>query len=180
MNRFSAGVVGRPLFDQIEVYAPDLVALINRMALQLPAQLRRRLVAAAFDRAEAAFNRGDFEPICALFTANAEYVPPPAVHNRQPIVGLSWRLCTGSAVITLMLVMNWTSISGSFLSRGFARSRRRSETSRPLLRAPSRRRWWCVCRAGQRARLPGRRWRAPASRRGGRLRVNSKLSKALT
>jgi ketosteroid isomerase-like protein len=87
MNRYLSGVVRRPLIDQIEVYAPNFVALINRMALQLPAPLRRRLVEAAFDRAEAAFNRGDFEPICALFTANAEYVPPPALHNGQPIIG---------------------------------------------------------------------------------------------
>jgi hypothetical protein len=87
MNRYLSGVVRRPLIDQIEVYAPGLVALINRMGLQLPAPLRRRLVGAAFDRAEAAFNRGDFEPICALFTANAEYVPPPALYTGQPLIG---------------------------------------------------------------------------------------------
>ena len=40
MNRYLSGVVRRPLIDQIEVYAPNLVALINRMALQLPAPLR--------------------------------------------------------------------------------------------------------------------------------------------
>ena len=87
MNRYLAGVARRPLIDQIEVSAPSLAALINQMALHLPVPLRRRLVEAAFDRAEAAFNRGDFEPICALFTANAEYVPPPALHNGQPIIG---------------------------------------------------------------------------------------------
>lgn len=77
----------RPLVDQIEVHAPNLVAFINRMALRLPAPLRRRLAVDAFDRAEAAFNRGDFELICALFTANAEYVPPPALHSGKPIIG---------------------------------------------------------------------------------------------
>jgi len=87
MTRHSAGRLRRPLTDQIEVHAPALVAQITRVALQLPAPLRLRLATAAFDRAEAAFNRGDFEPICALFTSDAEYVPPPAVSDGRPIIG---------------------------------------------------------------------------------------------
>ena len=87
MNRDVAGVARRPLIDQLEVSAPYLVALMNLMALRLPDPLRRRLVVAAFNRAEAAFNRGDFEPIFALFTNDAGYVPPPALYDGRPIIG---------------------------------------------------------------------------------------------
>ena len=71
----------RPLSDRIEVAAPSLVALVTRAVGRLPAPLRRRVLTAAFARAEAAFNRGDFEAIFALFADDVRYVPPPALSD---------------------------------------------------------------------------------------------------
>lgn len=77
----------RPLLDAIEVRAPAIAALANRLMLRMPARLRRRLLTGAFTRAENAFNRADFEAIFALFADDVEYVPPPALHAGQPIAG---------------------------------------------------------------------------------------------
>ena len=55
--------------------------------LRLPPSLRRRVLSAAFERAERAFNRGDLAAVFALFADDVEYVPPPALHSGPPIVG---------------------------------------------------------------------------------------------
>jgi ketosteroid isomerase-like protein len=52
-----------------------------RILLRLPTPLRRRVLQTAFDRAQDAFNRGDFESVLALFTDDVEYVPPPALSD---------------------------------------------------------------------------------------------------
>ena len=77
----------RPLLDAIEVRAPGAAALANMLLLRMPSPLRRRFLTGAFTRAEKAFNRGDFEAIVALWADDVEYVPPPALHTGQPIVG---------------------------------------------------------------------------------------------
>lgn len=53
----------------------------------LPAALRRKALAGAFERAAAAFNRGDLEALFALFADDVEYVPPPALRPPQRIDG---------------------------------------------------------------------------------------------
>jgi ketosteroid isomerase-like protein len=74
------------MMDAIEVHAPGLAALAVRLLLRMPAGVRRRVLADAFDRAERAFNRADLEPVLALFADDVEYVPPPALHTGPPIV----------------------------------------------------------------------------------------------
>jgi hypothetical protein len=91
----------RPFVDRVEVIAPSLAALIARGLSRAPAPLRRRVLADAFARAEAAFNRGDFEAIFALFTDDVYYVPPPALGG-QPI--------TGRAAVLAF----WRSVAGRF------------------------------------------------------------------
>jgi ketosteroid isomerase-like protein len=71
--------VRRPLADRVEIVAPFVAALVARALGRAPARLRRRLVTDAFARAEAAFNRGDFEAIFALFADDVYYVPPPVL-----------------------------------------------------------------------------------------------------
>jgi ketosteroid isomerase-like protein len=77
----------RPWQDRLEIRAPGVVAFVLRLMLQLPASLRSRVLTDAFARAERAFNRGDFAAVFALFTDDAEYVPPPALHSGPPIIG---------------------------------------------------------------------------------------------
>lgn len=83
----STGASGRPLADRIEVGAPALAALGARALARLPAPLRRRALAAAFDRARDAFNRGDLEAVFALFDAEVEYGPPPPLHEGPNLRG---------------------------------------------------------------------------------------------
>jgi ketosteroid isomerase-like protein len=71
----------RPLVDRVEVAAPSFAAVIARVVARLPASVRRRALNDAFARAEAAFNRGDFEAIFALFAEDVHYVPPPALEE---------------------------------------------------------------------------------------------------
>ena len=87
---------GRPLADRLEIAAPSLTAIAARAAGHLPEPIRRRVLASALARAEAAFNRGDYEAVFALFADDAEYVPPPAL-SQAPITGRDgilkfWRL----------------------------------------------------------------------------------------
>ena len=77
----------RPLIDTIEVRAPTVAALAVRVLMRLPAPARRRVLVDAFTRAQNAFNRGDFEAIFAVWADDVEYVPPPALHSGDPIVG---------------------------------------------------------------------------------------------
>lgn len=77
----------RPLADRVEVAAPGLAALIARVLIHLPEPLRRRVLGAAFDRTRDAFNRGDLEAVFALFDAEVEYVPPPALYQGGPLKG---------------------------------------------------------------------------------------------
>jgi ketosteroid isomerase-like protein len=79
--------MSRPVMDAIEVRAPEVSALALRALPRLPPRVRRTVLAGAFARAEAAFNRGDFEAVLALFADDVEYVPPPALHHGPPIVG---------------------------------------------------------------------------------------------
>jgi hypothetical protein len=74
------------MMDAIEVHAPGLAALAVRLLLRMPAGIRRRALANAFDRAERAFNRADLESVFALFADDVEYVPPRALHTEPPIV----------------------------------------------------------------------------------------------
>jgi hypothetical protein len=76
----------RPVADRLEIAAPSLVALAARVAGQIPGPLRRRVLVRALARAEAAFNRGDFVAVFALFAENAHYVPPPVL-SQTPIAG---------------------------------------------------------------------------------------------
>lgn len=76
----------RPLADRVEVAAPAVAAAVARLVGHLPAALRRRALSGAFSRAQAAFNRGDFEAIFALFADDVRYVPPPAL-GPTPING---------------------------------------------------------------------------------------------
>lgn len=76
----------RPLADRVEVAAPSVAAALARLVGLLPAALRRRALTDAFSRAEAAFNRGDYEAIFALFADNVRYVPPPAL-GQGPVDG---------------------------------------------------------------------------------------------
>jgi hypothetical protein len=77
----------RPLADRVEVAAPGVAALMARAFVHLPEPLRRRVLGAAFDRARDAFNRGDLEAVFALFDAEVEYVPPPALYQGEPLRG---------------------------------------------------------------------------------------------
>ena len=79
--------MGRPLTDRLEVAAPSLAALAARGVAHLPPPLRDRALRGAFDRARDAFNRGDFETVFALFEEDVEYVPPPALHEGEPLHG---------------------------------------------------------------------------------------------
>jgi ketosteroid isomerase-like protein len=72
--------------DTLEVRWPGLAAHAAGLLLRLPGPVRRRGLASAFDRAEAAFNRGDFQAVLALFADDVDYVPPPAL-SRTPIRG---------------------------------------------------------------------------------------------
>lgn len=82
----ASAAAGRPFVDRVEVAAPSLAAILARTVARLPAPLRGRVLADAFDRAEAAFNRGDFEAIFALFADDVHYVPPPPL-GKEPIDG---------------------------------------------------------------------------------------------
>jgi hypothetical protein len=77
---------GRPLADRFEVIAPSIVAFVARTVSRGPAPLRRRVLGDAFARAEAAFNRGDYEAIFALFADDVHYIPPPGL-GQGPING---------------------------------------------------------------------------------------------
>ncbi len=76
----------RPVADRIEVAAPSVAAALARLVGRLPASWRRRALTGAFSRAEAAFNRGDFDAIFALFDDDVSYVPPPVL-SETPIRG---------------------------------------------------------------------------------------------
>ncbi len=76
----------RPVADRLEIAAPSLAALAARAAGHIPEPLRRRVLANALARAEAAFNRGDYAAVFALFADDAHYVPPPAL-SQTPITG---------------------------------------------------------------------------------------------
>jgi ketosteroid isomerase-like protein len=77
----------RPLADRLEVGFPALAALAARLLGRMPEPVRRRALVAAFDRARDAFNRGDMEAVFALFDAAVEYVPPPPLHEGDPLSG---------------------------------------------------------------------------------------------
>ena len=82
----SAGVMRRPVMDTLEVRWPGLAAHAAGLLLRLPGPVRRRGLARALDRAQAAFNRGDFQAVLALFADDVDYVPPPPL-SRTPIRG---------------------------------------------------------------------------------------------
>jgi SnoaL-like domain len=77
----------RPLADRLETGAPRVAALLARAAGHAPGPVRRRILAAAFDRARDAFNRCDLEVVFALFDADVEYVPPPPLREGGPLRG---------------------------------------------------------------------------------------------
>lgn len=81
-----AGFAPRPAMDTLEVRWPGFAAHAVRTLLRMPVPVRRRGLASAFGRAEAAFNRGDFEVVLALFTDDVDYVPPPPLSG-TPIRG---------------------------------------------------------------------------------------------
>jgi MFS family permease len=81
----STGVMRRPVMDTLEVRWPRLAAHAAGLSLRLPGPVRRRGLASALDRAQAAFNRGDFQAVLALFADDVDYVPPPL--SRTPIRG---------------------------------------------------------------------------------------------
>ena len=73
--------------DDVEVRAPALAAFVVRWLVRLPMPLRRPVLVSAFDRAEHAFNRKDFEAVTALWAKDVEYVPPSALYVGEPIRG---------------------------------------------------------------------------------------------
>jgi hypothetical protein len=79
----------------LELAAPGLAALVARSLGLLPAPLRRRALQSAFDRARAAFDRGDVEAVMALFAPDARYTPPPPLGGEEisglPAVLDFWR-----------------------------------------------------------------------------------------
>jgi ketosteroid isomerase-like protein len=77
----------RPLLDSAEIHMPFLASCALGLLLRAPAPVRRRVMTDAFARAQHAFNRGDFEAVFVLFTDDAEYAPPPALHSGPPIIG---------------------------------------------------------------------------------------------
>jgi hypothetical protein len=72
-------VRGRTASEKIELRFPGLAALGVLLLGKAPGPVRRRALRRAFARAEAAFNRGDFDALFAMFADNVEYVPPPAL-----------------------------------------------------------------------------------------------------
>jgi EmrB/QacA subfamily drug resistance transporter len=80
------GTIKRPVMDTLEVRWPGLAAHAAGLLLRMPGPLRRRGLASAFDRAQAAFNRGDFQSVLALFADDVDYTPPPPL-SRTPIRG---------------------------------------------------------------------------------------------
>lgn len=64
-----------------------MAALVARLVGHAPEPLRRRALEGAFNRARDAFNRGDMEAVFALFDADVEYVPPPALYQGPPLRG---------------------------------------------------------------------------------------------
>jgi hypothetical protein len=77
----------RTLVDRVEVRSPEISAFFARALGRLPDAARRRVLQSAFERARNAFNRGDFEVVFALFSATAEYIPPPPLHDGSPLRG---------------------------------------------------------------------------------------------
>jgi hypothetical protein len=77
----------RPLADRLEVGAPWLAALGARGVGSLPEPLRERVLQAAFDRAQHAFNRGDLDVVFALFDGDVEYAPPPPLYDGPSLRG---------------------------------------------------------------------------------------------
>jgi len=69
------------------VRAPEISALLARILSRLPEAARRRILQSAFERARDAFNRGDLEVVFALFSANAEYCPPPPLYEGGALRG---------------------------------------------------------------------------------------------
>jgi predicted MFS family arabinose efflux permease/ketosteroid isomerase-like protein len=80
------GTIRRPVMDTLEVRWPGLAAHAAGLLLRLPGPVRRRVLASAFGRAQAAFNRGDFPAVLALFADDVDYTPPPPL-SRAPIRG---------------------------------------------------------------------------------------------
>ena len=86
----------RSAAERLEIAAPGVAATAVRLLGVLPAVLRRRATEAALERAAAAFNRGDFDALFALFADDVEYVPPPALRppvrltGRQAVIAF-WR-----------------------------------------------------------------------------------------
>ncbi len=77
----------RPLPDRLEVAHPALARIGARIALLLPTPLRRRVIAGAFSRAEAAFNRHDLAPTLAGWADDVVYEPPPPLPGARRLVG---------------------------------------------------------------------------------------------
>lgn len=77
----------QPPLDRLEVRLPRVAAAGARALGRMPAPVRRRALASAFDRARDAFNRGDLEALFALFADDVEYVPPAPLHYGAPIAG---------------------------------------------------------------------------------------------
>jgi ketosteroid isomerase-like protein len=69
------------------VHFPGAAALLVRALGRSPSSVRRRVLADAFGRAERAFNRGDLDAVFALFAKDVECVPPPPLHEGQPLSG---------------------------------------------------------------------------------------------
>ena len=76
----------RPAIDALEVRWPGLATHAVRVLLRMPGPVRGRGLAGALNRAQAAFNRGDFQAVLALFADDVDYVPPPPL-SPTPIRG---------------------------------------------------------------------------------------------
>jgi ketosteroid isomerase-like protein len=64
-----------------------LAALVVMAVARLPVSVRRRVLLAAFERAQDAFNRGDLEAVFGLFANDVEYGPPPPLYSGDVLRG---------------------------------------------------------------------------------------------
>lgn len=95
LRPIASGEAVRPLADRLELAAPAVAALAVRLLGLLPEPIRRRALKSAFERARAAFDRGDIEAVMALFADDVEYVVPPplggqTIHGREAALDF-WR-----------------------------------------------------------------------------------------
>ncbi|MEA2466759.1 MAG: SnoaL-like domain [Thermoleophilaceae bacterium] len=77
----------RPRTDRAELRFPRATRALTQVVLMAPHPVRQAVLAGAFKRAEAAFNRGDMDVVFAAFAPDVEYEPPPQLPGARPLRG---------------------------------------------------------------------------------------------